>query len=272
MPVKDRYRSKGLIIVSNGEIDAVELFWQLALAVNAAFKGLLGASGQSGHICSRVIPVTTSLDLTAQWESVQYQIAMSLPDETSSGDVVVVADKIVAVALGRLAPRSIIKEPDPKTITVDRLPVLAKRWASELGFPVEPHHLLLADEYGDQQASLGADDHNKRSADLARTIGELRNLKVDVIISDTDTGLDIRQPLIGTVTLAATPLGATAGVNLYEAMRCAVAAEFARGHTRGIPIVVCVPAERRRERQNIGVPRIYPGLLDAKQEPTIAHA
>lgn len=249
-----------------------ELYWQLALAVNAAFKGLLGASGQSGHICSRVIPVPISLDLGKGWESVCEQIANSLPAGTSSGDVVVIADKIVAVSLGRLAPDAIITNPDPKTIPANRLPKLARRWTNELGFVIEPHHLLLADEYGDQQASLGADFHNKRSADLAMTIRTRRGLKVDVIISDTDTGLDVRQPLIGIVTIGASPLGATAGVNLYEAMRCAVAAEFTRGHTLGIPIVVCVPAERRRERQDIGKPRAYPGLLDASREGTIAHA
>jgi len=40
--------------------------------------------------------------------------------------------------------------------------------------------------------------------------------------------------LIGCVTIAATPLGATAGLNLYGAMRCATAAEFVRGHTRRV--------------------------------------
>src|SRR5438067_1364218 len=131
-------------MMDESQADERELFWQLALAVNAAFKGLLGASGQSGHICSRVIPVAVSLDLAAGWESVRAQIAMSLPAETASGDVVVVADKVVAVALGRLAPRAIINNPDPKTVSADRLPELARHWSDELGFIIEPHHLLLA--------------------------------------------------------------------------------------------------------------------------------
>jgi F420-0:gamma-glutamyl ligase len=214
--------------------------------------------------------MSPALDLG--WESLREQIAMSLPGETSCGDVVVIADKIVAVALGRLAPREVIKNPDPKTIPTSHLPKLARHWSNELGFVVEAHHLLLADEYGSQQASLGADYHNERSADVAETIKQLRELDVDVIISDTDTGLDVRQPLIGIVTIGATPLGATAGVNLYEAMRCAVAAEFTRGHTLGIPVVICVPAERRRARQGIGKQRAYPGLLDANREDRIAHA
>ena len=268
----ERPEERSSAVANYEELDALELFWQLALAANAAFKGLLAASGQSGHICSRVIPVATPLDLTVGWKSVQHQIAMSLPAETSSGDIVVIADKVVAIALGRVGPRAIIQDPDPKTVSADRLPDLANRWSVELGLQVEPHHLLLADQYGDSQVTLGADAHNTRCAELSEAITEHRNLNIDVIISDTDTGLDIRQPLIGTVTLAATPLGATAGVNLYEAMRCAVAAEFVRGHTRGIPIVVCVPAQRRRERQGVGTRRDYPGLLDARREPGIAHA
>lgn len=249
--------------------DPEELFWQLALAVNAAFKGMLGASGESGHICARVLPVKVVLNLAKGWQTVQEEIAMSLPEETTSGDVVVIADKIVAIALGRVGPRAMIQNPDPKTISPDRLPDLANRWSLELGFKVEPYHLLLADQYGNDLVSLGADAHNMRSAELAKVIRAHRKLSVDVIISDTDTGLDVRKPLIGTVTIAATPLGATAGVNLYEAMRCAVAAEFSRGHTRGIPVVVCIPAERRRERRKTGEARSYQGLLDAARESAI---
>lgn len=252
--------------------DGIGFGWELALAVNAAFKGLLAIGGQSGHICASVNPMSTQLDLSAGWDLVQDQIATSLPAETKTGDVVVVADKIVAVALGRVGPRDVIQHPDPKTIPPDQLAALAEYWASQLTFPVEWYHLLLADEYLVDSASLGTDAPNERSAELARTIKRRRNLTVDVIISDTDTGLDVRRPLIGIITIAATPLGATAGVNLYEAMRCAVAAEFSRGHTRGIPVVVCVPAERRRSRPRTGEQRPYPGLLDIAREDHIAHA
>src|SRR5437588_12945930 len=84
------------------EAHAIDLFWRLALATNAAFKGLLAASGQSGHICCRTVPVSACLDLMSGWESLKNQIVSALPEETSSGDVVVVADKVVAFALGRL--------------------------------------------------------------------------------------------------------------------------------------------------------------------------
>lgn len=247
-------------------------FWEIAVAVNATFKGLLASQGQSGHICKRTIPISQHLSVRSGWPSVTQAICGSLERTLQNGDVVVVAEKIVAAALNRIGPRAVLHEPDPKTIPADRLPELAREWEERLGMRILPLHLLLADEYGDNEATLGVDDHNLRSFELASAIRETLAVKVDVIISDTDTGLDTRSPLIGTVTFGATPVGATRGVNLYEAMRCAVAAEFTRGHDKGIPVVVCVPAERRRLRSNIGESRGYPGALHISHEPGIAHA
>ena len=241
-------------------------FWELALAVNAAFKGLLGSMGQSGHICARVIPIETALDLALGWESVCAQASEAVAGTVRRGDVVVIAEKVVAAAQGRLAPRRLLLDPDPKTVDAETREQLAKRWERDLGFRVTPLHLMLADEYPGDRATVGAEDHNGAAAQLAGAIAAAAGKSVDVIIADTDTGLDVRQPLIGTVTIAATPVGATAGVNLYEAMRCAVAAEFTRGHDRGIPLVVCVPADRRRQRPRMGEPRHYSGALDASQE------
>lgn len=251
--------------------EAPEWFWQLALAVNAAFKGLLGAQGQSGHICARAEPVEVALSVDAGWEAVMAEVVEACRGRLQGGDVVVIADKVVAAALYRIGPRDILMNPDPKTVDPEDLERLSQEWTQRLGMKVSPLHLLLADEYTGGTATLGADDHNGRAAELAARLHAL-GLSVDVIISDTDTGLDTRRPLIGTVTIAATPLGATSGVNLYEAMRCAVAAEFVRGHGRGIPVVICVPAERRRQRSQIGQARQYPGVLDVRREDRIAHA
>lgn len=247
-------------------------FWELALAVNAAFKGLLGASGQSGHICRQTVPITKHLSVEKGWPSVISDITEAIKEKIQVGDVVVIAEKVVAAALNRIGPRELLLNPDPKTVHQEALNELASYWEKTLGFPVKPIHLLLADEYGKDKATLGADNHNLRCAEMAAEIQGEIGVAVDVIISDTDTGLDTRAPLIGTVTIAATPLGATAGVNLYEAMRCAVAAEFTRGHDRGIPVVICVPAERRRRRNDIGKPRSYPGSLDIRKENGISYA
>lgn len=249
-----------------------DAFWELALATNAAFKGLLGAMGQSGHICARTIPLEGRLPLDEGWEAIAGRLAAQAAPALRDGDVLVVAEKVVAAAQGRLGPRSILLDPDPKTIGAAEREHLAQQLSQTLGFRVTPLHLLLADEYPGERATLGVDDHNRAAFELAAMLAARHGLCVDVVISDTDTGLDVREPLIGTLTLAATPLGATAGLTLYEAMRCAVAAEFVRGHDRLIPAVICVPAERRRRRERSGEARAYDGALDARREPGIAHA
>jgi hypothetical protein len=257
----------------DGEISCRdEAFWELALAVNAAFKGILGAMGQSGHICARTIALEGRVAVECGWGAVKAHLAAQAARALHDGDVLVVAEKVVAAAEGWLGPRSILRDPDPKTVSADERKRLAERLSRELGFDVSPLHLLLADEYPGDRATLGAADHNRAAYELATELATHHARRVDVVISDTDTGLDVREPLIGTLTLAATPLGATAGVNLYEAMRCAVAAEFVRGHDRLIPAVICVPADRRRARTFIGEARGYPGALDARRESGIAHA
>ena len=246
--------------------------WDLALAVNAAFKGLLGSMGQSGHVCCRTRSFERHLELTAGWQATCSTLVDLILGQIDDGDIVVIPDKICAAAQGRIGPRSILRDPDPKTIDPAMLPELAARYEQQLGFPVTPLHLLLADEYEGGRATLGTLDHNQAAAELAVQIALGTDRRVDVVISDTDTGLDVRSPLIGCVTIAATPLGATAGLTLYEAMRCAVAAEFVRGHSRNIPVVICVPAERCRARARIGAARGYAGALHISKEPGITYA
>jgi hypothetical protein len=252
--------------------DRPEWFWELAVAMNAAVKGLLGSMGESGHICASVDPVVGYVETSGGWAQTLATLVERTAPEVRPGDVVVVADKVVAAGLGRVGPRAVLHEPDPKTVPNSELPALAARWAETLGFAVSPLHLLLADEFGTEQSTLGTDDPNGRCAELADAIAQSCGSRVDVIISDTDTGLDTRTPIIGTVTFGATPIGATAGVNFYEAMRCAVAAEFARGHARQIPVVLCRPAQRRAVRPGLGAHRGYDGFLAAAREKALAHA
>jgi hypothetical protein len=255
-----------------GDTDRPEWFWELAVAVNAAFKGLLGSMGESGHICARTDAAQGEVPVEQGWPTaVERMVELAAP-HLEDGDVLVVADKVVAAALGRIGPGAVLAEPDPKTVPAAELGTVAEHWTSRLGFPVSVQHLLLADEYPAQRCTLGTDDPNLRCAELASAVRERLGREVDCVISDTDTGLDTRTPLIGTLTIGATPIGASAGLNLYEAMRCAVAAEFARGHRRRIAVVVCHPADRRRKRPGIGQQRSYTGFLDADREPGLAHA
>lgn len=253
-------------------------FWELAIATNAAIKGLLGSMGQSGHVCERTIPIAVALQPHLGERSLLHDIADAIENsrQLEAGDVIVLPDKLFSIAEARIAPREILTDPDPKTVDATKRAELALEWTRRLKFKVEPLHLLIADQYvtpdGQKMATLGSLDHNQSAHRASQAVAERTNRIVDVIISDTDTGLDVRYPLIGTITIGATPLGATAGLNLYEAMRCACAAEFERGHTRRVPIVLCRPAERRRQRAGIGRHRGYGGALHITRESGLTYA
>src|SRR5262249_1448718 len=122
-------------------------FWEIAIAANAAFKGLLASSGQSGHICASVIKVETHFSPAEGWPAIVTRAAQAVSALVRDGDTVVIAEKVVAAAQNRLAPRRILLDPDPKTVSAAVREELARRWQQELGFRVTPLHLLLADEY-----------------------------------------------------------------------------------------------------------------------------
>lgn len=249
--------------------------WDIAVAVNAALKGMLGAMGQSGHVCREAIAVTVRLDTERGYTDLLQQITDAVRGRVQPGDTVVVAEKLVAAAQGRLGPAEILTSPDPKTVDAATREALAEKWSRHCGFPVTPLHLLLADEFTHPEhgamATLGCADHNGAAYDLAAAIRAGTDVPADVVISDTDTGIDVRTPLIGTLTLGATPVGATGGLNLYECMRCACAAEFVRGHDRGIPIVLCRPARRCADRPRTGAHRGYSGALDRDREGALTY-
>jgi hypothetical protein len=249
--------------------------WEIAVAVNAALKGLLGAMGQSGHVCREAIAVEVRLDTERGYADLLGQVVGAVRKRVRAGDTVVVAEKLVAAAQGRLGPADVLTSPDPKTVDAATRAALADKWSRHCGFPVTPLHLLLADEFTHPArgavATLGCEDHNGAAHDLATAIRADAGTVVDVVISDTDTGIDVRAPLIGTLTLGATPVGATAGLTLYECMRCACAAEFVRGHDRGIPIVICRPARRCADRPRSGDHRGYAGALDRGREGALTY-
>ncbi|HEU5319458.1 MAG TPA: hypothetical protein VFX28_01560 [Methylomirabilota bacterium] len=270
-------------------LDDVERFvderiWNLAIATNAALKGLLGYMGASGQIASRTVPVRTELPTGDGVERLLAAVAAACRetpadagDALEDADVVVLAEKPFAVAQKRLVPFSYVYDTDPKKLDRRARAKLLQKIAGEVAGPVEEEDLILADSYLEDpalgpMATVGAVDHNGLAAAAAAAIETATGKRVDVVISDTDTGIDVRQPIIGCITLGATPLGATRGLSVYECMRAACAAEFTRGARRRIPIVVCKPAYRCRKRPRIGEHRGYEGKLRLAMEGSVAFA
>ncbi|WP_444626235.1 hypothetical protein ACSLMH_03350 [Flavobacterium columnare] len=251
--------------------------WDLAIATNAVFKGLLGSMGQSGQIASSTVKIKTELEVKKGIEQLLEDIgnAMKEYNDLENGDVVVVAEKPYPVAQNRLVPVKYIYERDPKKMSAEE----RKKYVLEIGkllpTPLDEEDLILADSYTEdpeigQMCTMGAYNHNLLAYQTAEIIRAKTGKVVDVVISDTDTGIDVRKTIIGCITLGASPIGATKGLSLYECMRASCAAEFSRGSTERIPIIICKPAERCRKREGMGEFRGYDGKLKYSIEGKIA--
>lgn len=253
-----------------------EMRTELAQAVNAMVKGYMGSIGQSGQVAKYTVPIQVTLRPEEGCERLMAQIVDALRGvDLADGDVLVTSEKIFAIAQGRLFPLRLLWQHDPKTTDRQGRQDLAAHLSRYVPGVTEAD-LLLSDSLTDwpdgPSATLGVADPNRVAHDLARRIERDLEVVVDVVVSDTDTGLDVRENLVNCITIGATPLGATAGLVLYECMRVANAAEFVRGSSRGIPLVLCKPHPRRRRREGLGEHRGYDGRLDAKRERLLGYA
>ena len=257
-----------------GEFSRVQM--NLAQAVNAVIKGYMGSVGEGGQVTDGVIPVRSRLFPERGYEDLCGQIVDSLAKvDLADGDTVVVSEKVVAISQGRIFPLEILYGKDPKTNDLPERMELLEEVRKHVA-DVTAEDLICADSLLDwpdgPMATAGVADPNQAAYDIAKQIAERLGKSCDVVISDTDTGLDIRETLINTVTIGATPLGSTGGLVIYECMRVANAAEFCRGSHRMIPIVVCRSHARRVQRIGMGEHRGYPGRLDARRERLLGFA
>jgi hypothetical protein len=244
-------------------------------AANAAFKGLMAYFGEGGQIAKEVVPVSCELHPRRGLAAMIEEIVDALTAlQLEPGDVIVISEKVFAIAQGRLFPLNLLYANDPKATDREGRADLIREVAEYVP-DVTDTDLLLADALPDwpdgPMATCGIRDANGLAFAVAEAVARRTGSRCDVVISDTDTGAEIRENVIGCPTIGATPLGATAGLVLYECMRVACAAEFVRGAARGIPIVLCKPHERRRTRTGLAQER-YPGMLDAHRERLVGFA
>jgi hypothetical protein len=250
--------------------------FDIAQAVNAALKGHMASTGIGGQTTKTIHPVRCELHPEQGYSKVKAEIVHFISEANiSDGDTIVISEKILAIAQNRLFPLEIIADNDPKTTDAEgRKEIISsvKRYVDN----VTSTDLICSDYLEDYpkgaMATAGTHDPNTVAFDLSKAIFEKTGITCDTIITDTDTGLDVRETLIGHITIGATPLGATAGLALYECMRIAVAAEYCRGSSRGIPMVICKPHLRRQYREGLGEFRGYSGRLNSDKEPIIGFA
>jgi F420-0:gamma-glutamyl ligase len=255
------------------EVD--EKLWSLAIATNAAFKGLLGHLGVGGSITKEIIGVEKLLYPERGYTMLQTEMTEALQEKgLVQGDIVVISEKLFAISQERIVPFSMILERDPKKINLEERKKMANEIQEMIGVPVNEVDLICSDTYttttGKVMATLGVYNPNLVAYEMAVLIKKACGVNIDVIISDTDTGVDVCRTLIGCFSIGATPLGATRGLRIYECMRAALAAEFVRGSNKGIPIVICRPIKRHEYRAGMGEFRGYDGRLNLESEDGIA--
>ena len=98
---------------------------------------------------------------------------------------------------------------------------------------------------------------------LKRTEG-----KVDVVISDSDSGGKKGIRVIGCPTIIATPIGATKGIRMFYCMRAAVAGDCVWNNVENIPALRIIPYQASRIRIGIGELR-YNGFINASREEDV---
>lgn len=255
------------------QLEFRQMQFDVVQAVNAAFEGYLARLGRGEGIVSRVDPVAVVLQPELGYASLCDQIVAGVADEVVEGDIVVVSATAIAVAQGRVFPIELLQRWDPKTSDrEDRADLLtaARHAVPELTL----EDLLYSSSFQGATAPIatgGIADPNTITHDIAAKVLEKTGRHCDVLISTPDTGLEVRETLINCFTVGATPLGATAGLVIYECMAIANAVEGVRtgGDER---IILCRPHARRIRRTGIGEFRGYSGHLNATKERLLGYA
>jgi len=247
--------------------------------LNAVLRGMLSANGAGGGITGEVLPIRMDLQITS-YERLLVDVASSIGETgVESGDIIVLTSSVVALAQGRTVPfgtipkRNGVRNEIPALMTIPKLEEYARIISDSYHLSCTIKDVLLSDTFsrnGEVGLLLSPEQPNGVAFDLASRLKEERNVNCDVVIKDSDAGGTCGTIVIGHPTIVATPLGATKGLSILEAMRVAAAAEALMGKRNRIPVVLCRPANAVvRDRVGIGERRTGP-FLDATSEPFVS--
>lgn len=235
--------------------------------INYSLKGLTAALGKGEGITKFVRPISCHINMDSKLPDLIEAIATT--NLLRNGDVIVIPSKVISILEKRFVyglttenyqrcisdinfARKILKVPDKNPIT-------------------------RKDQIGldkiDPEKGIGVrypKDPNFSCYTIAKNIKDKLGVKVDVVISDSDSGGMKGIVLIGCPSIIATPIGATKGLKLFYCMRVAVAAEATWNNVKNMPILLVQPPQNYavRFRKNIGELR-YKGFLNAKREKDV---
>jgi hypothetical protein len=224
-----------------------------------ALKGMLAGFGAGNGISKLARPI--EVPVIEEGQLLLSPELLAVCEESSHGDVLVVASKVVA-----LSERRILRfEGAPPSLSRANTDAL-RRVLQEAGSAGDDRDLVMLDHIaGTTVWTVSLADPNRTAADLAEAVQFATGTWLDVVISDSGAGVVKGSMLIGCTTYVATPIGATAGLSLVQAQRCAAAAEVVRNAQERSPYVLINSDLDIRRRHDIGAFR-YGGYLDATRE------
>jgi len=233
--------------------------------VNYSIKGLTSALGKGEGVTKFLRPISFQVKEESDLRHLADTIIST--NLLENGDIVVVPSKVVSLLEKRFV----------YGLTLENY----NRCISDIAFArkklkmVDKGILTKQDQVGldkiDIKKKIGVrypKDPNLSCYRIAKHILGKSNKRVDVVISDSDSGGEKGVALIGCPTIINTPIGATKGLRLFYCMRVAVAAEITWNNIKNMPILLVQPYQASRIRKNIGELR-YKGFLNAEKENDI---
>lgn len=234
--------------------------------INYSLKGLTAALGKGGRgITTTLIPI--SFHVNENWEINDFVNAVVSTNLLKEGDIIVIPSKVIALLEKRFV----------YGVTIENY----HRCISDFNFAIknlkmrDKSPFTKRDQIGldkiDPKRKIGIrypKDPNSSAYKIAGLIRKKAGIKIDVVISDSDSGGGKGMALVGCPTIIATPIGATNGLRFFYCMRVAVAAELIWNNIENIPVVLVQPYQASRLREKIGELR-YKGFLDAEKEKDV---
>lgn len=246
--------------------------------LNAVLRGIVSARGAGGGITGTVIPVSVELVVTTYERLLEDVARCVVALGVESGDIIVLTSSVVALSQGRTVPigeipkRSGVRNEIPALMSESKLEECARRISETHHLACTARDVLLSDTFsrnGERALLLAPEQPNGAAFDLATLMRKGWDVTCDVVIKDSDAG-SCGTTVIGHPTIVATPLGATKGLSILDAMRVAAAGEALMGKQNRIPVVLCRPANAVvRDRLGIGQRR-NGAFLDATMEPLLS--
>lgn len=225
-----------------------------------ALKGLLAGVGSGSGITRSVQPIRTE-KITKHNELFGHQLLAAVAD-SPPGSIVTVASKVAAIVEGRVISSESVTQSVAMGVSVADLHSVLQTADPSLTL----QDLIMMDHDQDDTWILGLNNPNLFAHQFSSEVYKLTGSRVDVVLCDSGSGRDKGNALIGCPTFMSTPVGATRGVSLVHAQRCAVVAEVIGNARELTPFTVISPESwRSGAREHVGGFR-YNGYLDAGKE------